>query len=149
MGELTENTHDLRARQAEEKCCPFQDDKHPSLDHTHTHERDSHKQRPCVCVRVIPGKASSRRARQCTLGKLQSKLLCGVVGSPATARPLPDRLHQPTPPKSVYVDFKNGRTQSPPARAQNKKCRQTRRSFCATARIFRTLLRRAATEKRS
>ena len=108
-----------------------------SITHIHTRETHRHKQRTCVRVRVIPGKASSRRARQCGLCERQIKRLCGTVGSPATARPLPDRLHQPTPPKSVCVDFKNGRTQSPPARAQKNMCRRTRRSFCATARIFR------------
>ena len=40
----------------------------------------------------------------CRLGKHQSKWLCSAVSSPATARPLQDRLHEPTRPKSVLVD---------------------------------------------
>jgi hypothetical protein len=71
----------------------------------------------CLCARVClsyflkgeqPPSASVYwyldQTSACRLAKHQSKWLCSAVSSPATARPLQDRLHEPTRSKSVLVD---------------------------------------------
>ena len=62
--------------------------------------------RPCVLVLWLKRRSAAERVRLWAgylgqtsarrLGKHQSEWLCSAVGSPATARPLQDRLHQPT-----------------------------------------------------
>ena len=62
----------------------------------------------CVCVSFLERRAAAERVSlwtgfpgqtaACRLGKRQSKWLCGALGSPATAGPLPDRL--PVQPQS-------------------------------------------------
>ena len=76
----------------------------------------------CVCVRARPSVLMLLRRKRAAaervslwagyldqtsahrFGKHQIKWLCSAVGSAATARPLQERLNEPTPPKSVLVD---------------------------------------------
>ena len=69
----------------------------------------------CVSVFLPKKQAASERVSlwagflgetaACSLGKHQSEWLCSSVSSPATASPLQDRLHQPTPAKVSTCAF--------------------------------------------
>ena len=80
----------------------------------------------CYCLRRAAAERFSLwtgyldQTSACRFGKHQSKWLCSAVGSPTTARPLQDRLHQPTHAKVSTWDFKNESTQNPPPIAQQK-----------------------------